>query len=131
MQEIATTKSFSFKEEEKMLELAIIHPILLFVFSDFNFYCYERNLPVVVTSAVRHNIDGVSVSNTHLEGRALDISVKGWSHGDINEAKDHFNEKYKQFAAISASDYKPRLLVYHDVGLGEHLHMQIKHFNRR
>ena len=129
--QLAKTKSFRFKQENEMLELALIHPILLFVFSDFNFYCYERNLPVVVTRAVDHNIDGISVSNTHPEGRALDISVKGWLYSDILDAVKYFNRKYETFAAISASDGKSRLLVYHDVGLGAHLHMQIRKFHRR
>ena len=44
----------------------------------------------------------------------------------------YFNEKYaEKYGAISASDGKPRLMVYHDVGLGPHLHMQIRPFPRR
>ena len=33
MKEIVKTKSFRFKKEEEMLELAVIHPVLLFIFS--------------------------------------------------------------------------------------------------
>jgi len=131
MREIVQTRSFRFKEEDEILQLAIIHPILLFIFSDFNFYCYERNLPVVITRAVEHNIEGVSVSDTHPQGRAIDLSVKGWSYDDIQTAIKYFNEKFEQYAAISARDGKPRLMIYHDVGLGTHIHLQIRPFRRR
>lgn len=128
---IVDTRSFRFKEEKDMIQLSIIHPILLFIFADFNFYCYERDLPVVITRAVAHEIDGVSTSKTHSEGRAIDLSVKGWSPDDIHRMIYYFNAKYKDMAAISSSDGIPRLFIYHNVNLGHHLHFQVKRFTRR
>jgi len=120
---------FNFKHDKDMIGLALIHPILLFVFADLNLYCMERGLPLVVTRMIDEKIDGVSVSDTHEEGRAIDVSIKGWSTDEIDEVIYRFNNKYNEaYGAYSYSDGKPRLIVDPRHGTAPHLHLQIRRF---
>lgn len=86
----------------------------------------KRKLPFVITRAIDEMIPGVSVSRTHEEGRAVDISVKGWTADSID---DFIHDSNKEFAdkigAISATDGKARFCVFH-VGTGAHHHLQVR-----
>lgn len=116
-----------FKNSRDFRHLLYVHPMLVMVMFDMVNYCNERNMPFKVTSLIRtpqHNISIGSTSSTHPEGRAFDMSVRGWQAYDIGDFVDHFNRKYKDIAAISSSTRKPTLVVYH-VGTAEHLHIQI------
>lgn len=117
---------FLFKDDNDMVDLMSICPVLLIIFADFSYWCYQRGLPVVITRVVDEQIAGVSVSHTHEEGRAIDISVRGWGKKDIDEAVRYFNYKYYDQGAISYSDHRSRTIVYHDVSLGFHFHVQTR-----
>jgi len=120
---------FSLKYDKDMLGLTLIHPVLLFVFADLNLYCMERSLPLVITRIIDERIDGVSVSDTHEEGRAIDVSLIGWTTDDIDEVIYRFNAKYAEaYGAYSYSDSKPRLIVDPRHGTAPHLHIQIRKF---
>ena len=75
-------------------------------------YCYTNNLPFKVTS-ITEDVRG-RVTTTHREGRAVDLSTKGWTVNDIETATQYFNSRYSPLCAISKSDLKPRCLVYHN-----------------
>jgi len=115
---------FELKDGVDLGDLMLIHPNLMQLFSAFLLYCGEFKLPCVVTSVVEH-LD-VRVSMTHDDGRAIDISVKGWDDFHIHRIQYHLNKKFADIAAISYSDGLPRAIVYHDVGLGKHFHLQVK-----
>jgi len=120
---------FNFKHDKDMIGLALIHPVLLFVFADLNLYCMERSLPLVITRIIDEKIDGVSVSDTHEEGRALDISIRGWATDEVDEVVYRFNKKYSEaYGAYSYSDGKARLIVDPRHGTFPHLHLQIRRF---
>lgn len=74
-------------------------------------YCYKRNLPLLFSSIIREGILGVSVSKTHIEGRAFDISVKGWTEKDILDLVLWMNETFN-IGATSISDGKEREVIY-------------------
>jgi hypothetical protein len=90
-------------------------------------WCDQRKLPFVITSTIRENIEGVSKSNTHPEGRAIDVSVKGWEADKIQEFESHWNKHgfCRSYGAISKEDGNPRLVLFHN-GVGYHLHIQVK-----
>lgn len=75
------------------------------------FYCFKRKLPLLFTSIIRDGIPGVSVSRTHIEGRAFDISVRGWTEKDILDLVLWVNETFN-IGAISASSGKEFEAVY-------------------
>ena len=117
----------SFTCRDDMIELVLIHPVLLYIFADINLYASENNYPTIeITRVVDEKIEGVSVSTTHEEGRAIDISVKGFTRQQIDHLVELFNNKYAEdYGAISYSDGKPRLMVFHK-GTGWHIHIQIR-----
>lgn len=90
-------------------------------------WCNKNNLQFVVTRGLAENIAGVSKSDTHPEGRAIDVSVKGWAADKIAEFENYWNCHgfCKSYGAISASDGIPRLVVFHN-GVGFHLHIQTR-----
>lgn len=94
------------------------------LFFEFINWCKYKRLPCEITSLISDRENVQAVSKTHETGRAFDASTRGWSTEDIDDCVFHFTTYFKNIAAISASDLKPRAVIYHDAGLGSHLHFQ-------
>lgn len=91
-------------------------------------YAITMKLPILFTSIIRPKIKGVSKSKTHEEGRAFDISVRGWDRKYIDELVNLVNSSFK-VGAISASDGVEREAVYEDgvtAGTAPHIHFQVR-----
>ena len=117
--------NIDFKEERFMIETWLVHSVLFYAFLDVSNFASEHDIPVRVTN-VLDRIPNESKTNSHPEGRAIDLSVINWPDRFIHMASHMFNEKYKDIAAISSSDGKPRFFVYHKTKNGEwHIHLQI------
>lgn len=117
-------QNFVLKSNVDVEDLTRIHPNLLLLFAHINKYAYDNNLPVTVTS-----ITGAAFgrrTRTHKEGRAIDVSLRGWPEEFIEDIELTFNKLFKNEAAISASDLKPRAIVVHDAGTGNHIHAQVR-----
>ena len=118
--------SFNYAYPKNMTDLSKVCPVLLWIFSEMAMYCSKRNLPLSITSVIRGMIPGVSVSNSHEQGRALDLSTKGWTTDDIDDFVFHFNKLYADlYGAIALSNHVPRVAVHHE-GTGWHLHLQVR-----
>lgn len=116
---------FDFKIGIKREDLEMISPYLLLIFADLTIYAHEHNLPVVISS-IREDVSGRK-HRTHKEGRALDLSSRKWSRFHIDRVCLKLNKKYKEIAAFSASDGKPRACVYHKLKNGQyHFHLQVR-----
>ena len=115
---------FDFKDGVDSNDLMLLDPKLMILFANFLLYCNSHDLPVTITSAVDAEVP--RVSTTHKDGRALDVSVKGWTDQDVLDAVEYFNHEFSYLAAISFSDHMPRAIIYHDVGHGRHLHLQVR-----
>jgi hypothetical protein len=89
-------------------------------------WCRCRMIPFVITRCIDDMIKGVSKTNIHADGRAIDVSIVGWTTDDIDDFVSDFNKRFSQIGAISLSDEKPRFCVYHNAGAGWHLHLQTK-----
>lgn len=110
---------FTFKEPERLKEIQLINPLLGIVLFDMAYYCYIRKLPMTITSMIRTFEENKAMnakSSTHVEGRAFDLSIKGWDLFKIDEFCQHFNSKYIEFA-------KP-LVICHE-GTAAHIHVQV------
>jgi len=117
----------SFKHNKDMSLLYLIHPVLFFIVADMNMWAYKHGLPFKVTRTIDEKIEGVSVSSTHEEGRAIDVSITGWSTDTIDDFMYYFNGKYSEkYGAFSYSDGKPRLIPPIDHGTAPHFHVQIR-----
>ena len=91
-------------------------------------YCLEKNIPFKINSTVSTMEEDEKygrVSNTHREGRAIDLSVEGWSENQRLIFCKIFNEKYKKEAAVSGKSFTPLLCVYGDQQHLAHIHIQI------
>ena len=114
----------NFECEDDINELKQVQPELLIVIAWAIKYCLKMKLRCCVTSLIRCQ-DTFSKSDTHQTGRAFDLSVKGWSNSDIEDFTLFMTQKCNDFAAVNDKGEK-RLIVHHDIGLGDHLHIQIK-----
>ena len=101
-----------------------VNPSLIIVLGWFFSFCEKNGLDCVITS-IKEHVDG-RVTATHEDGRALDASVQGFSDGDIIQCIEFMNKNVGHFGAYSKSDNKQRVIIYHDVGLGRHFHLQVK-----
>lgn len=103
------------------------HPIIVYIAAGLSIWGESNNIPVIFTESVTSVFEDGKlkrVSSTHRDGRALDVSTKGWSQKYIDEAIKFLNDGYGHFAATGPRGEK-RLVVYHDSGTGFHLHIQI------
>jgi hypothetical protein len=115
---------YRFKDQLCKDRFPMISPILLKALVDVMLWCHLHNVNLEFTRSVDGPIEGISTSKTHESGRAVDVSVKGWSADKIYEFVKVFNERFKSIGAISSEDGKPRFVVYH-VGTAPHFHIQI------
>lgn len=112
------------KEDWKLVNSNLVD-IALFVSA----WCEAESLPLTITSIIRPKIPGISVSNTHAEGRAFDISIRGWTQDEIDRIVIDVNNHFKSVGAISIKDGVSRVAVYEDgvaAGKGAHLHFQVR-----
>lgn len=126
---ITKLQRYTHKSDTNPLNWNLVKPNLLLLANAFVDYCDKNNLPVRFTSIIRAGIKGISVSKTHIEGRAFDCSVIGWSDDDINKCQDYFNENYSNIGAIPFGGNKGMPCVYEDgitKGTGAHFHFQVK-----
>ena len=116
-----------FKNYDSAKGLLSCHIELLKIIPYMIEWCSLRSVPFVITRGLSENIEGVSKSNSHPEGRAVDVSVKGWDSDKIDEFVKHWNNHgfCKNYGAISASDGVKRLVVFH-TGTGPHFHISVR-----
>ena len=73
---------------------------------------------LVVTSVLRED------SETHSQGRAIDVRVRDWPEGAAEEAEEWINKHF--YSGIVRSDGDPMpVAIRHDVGRGDHIHLQV------
>ena len=121
------TTKHGFKTPEVAMTFLDLQPTLILVIGKMIQWCDKRSLPFVITSAVRDFEKG-QVSQTHPEGRAVDISVKGWTANDIYDFEKEWeaNEIARKYGAVKA-DGTVNLVYYHTVAGGAaHIHCQIR-----
>lgn len=99
--------------------------VLLSVMID---WCLMNDIEPVVTSTVSTLEEDLALnrkSSTHRDGRAFDISTRGWSREHIEEFQNVFNNQYGKHGAISKQTGKPKLILHHNAGTGMHFHVQL------
>lgn len=95
------------------------------------YFCHDNGVDFVITDVMSDANEDLllgRVSTSHSEGRALDIRTRGWSDEFKQKFENHFSELYKDWAAISKSTMKERLLFFHGEGRFQHYHLQIKQY---
>jgi len=122
----SVAQKFTLKDDVVLEDIMLISPKVLIVLGHLITFADVRGLPVVVTSIISDREDVQSVSRTHEEGRALDVSIKGWSLADVNDCIDQLDNIVGHYGAISFSDNERRVAIHHNYkGQGDHLHLQV------
>ena len=71
-------------------ELQQVRPDMLLVLAYFSMFCWKNRLQCVVTSVFEEVVE--RASDTHKEGRGVDVSVRGFGPKDISDCIDYLNE---------------------------------------
>ena len=71
---------------------------------------------------------GGRISKTHEEGRAVDVSIKGFSEFHLRRLPHFLNTRFGKDWGTNkvGSNDLPRVCVVHDAGSGNHIHLQVK-----
>ena len=117
---------FKLKPDVLITDLQKVNPRLLLVLSHFVSFCYENNLPCLITSIMEDNPSIERVSSTHSSGRGFDASSRGWGPHEIRSCVDYMEREVLDLGAYSSSDGAQRVVIYHDSGHGAHFHFQVK-----
>lgn len=103
-----------------------ISPWLYIVLGEFYVYAAKYGLPVIITSIL--DDDPNRKSETHEQGRAIDISDNGWTKLHIHRVVYHLNQKYGKLCGTAPEKRPPVVAVYHNAGSGYHFHLQVRRF---
>jgi len=117
----------AFKTSEIKDRSLFIHPLAMMIMAEMIHWAHVRGIPVSITETLTTEEEDSKlkrVSTSHREGRAFDISTRGWTEDQIKLFMEDFSKKYASLAAIGSSG-NPALIVRHDTGRGDHFHVQI------
>ena len=117
--------SVSYKADIVMDDLRYLTPDCYVLFSSFIDWCWNKDLPIVITSLMSDR-DGVkTVSNTHATGRAFDVRFSApWTKDDAEDCMRYHNRLFKNIAAISSRTGEPIACDLH--GDPKHFHFQTR-----
>ena len=121
--------NIKFKTEVERLEFDRIKPVLKFILLDMASYFNANGHDFVITdvfSEVQEDRKLKRISSSHREGRAVDVRVHKIPEEFLKTFEDKFEKIYPNEAAISSKTGKPNLIVRHNVGAGDHLHIQVR-----
>lgn len=117
---------FKIKHNVDIGDLSEITPELFIVLGHLFLFCKREGLESICkVTSLKDDVEAREF-NTHSDGRAADISVKGWSRMQIQQCIVYLNLMAKEYGAYSESDKKQRLVVDKLHGTGPHLHIQVK-----
>jgi hypothetical protein len=114
-----------FKHEKDKELILLLNPIMISLLYGVVIPIIKRDYPdyeITITRTVDEKIKGVSVSNSHAEGRAVDIRIFDMEGDQAKKITTDLNLNLSdQFGAISLSDGKRRFAILES----SHLHLQI------
>lgn len=91
-------------------------------------YCKDLGIPFEITDSVSTAAEDKAlarVSDEHRTARAFDMSIHGWTDASIANFIYQFEKQFMCVAAIGKISGQPKLIFRHDVGHGDHLHVQV------
>lgn len=124
---MSLTPVMTFKEGIDPTDMHGLDPKLLIIWGHFLMFANRNNLPVEVTN-ISHKFR-FSKSSTHPEGRAIDISSRGWQQTDIDNVIEYVEKVAGHYGAYSIRDHRQRPVIHHElfqdgVSMGAHFHLQ-------
>ena len=115
------------KPEVDIFDLLRVDPVILGMIAFTYEYCTQYNLPCVITSLMEDAPN--RKFKTHSDGRAADLSSRGWGDFHIARFQHEFKKVFKGKGAFNSKG-EDRPIVYHKVEGGvSHFHMQVRRRN--
>lgn len=118
-----------FKSKKEESEYPLLKKRLKIIAQDMAQYCQIHGFEFIITDVLSDGSEDKKlkrVSKSHTDGRAFDVRSRVWTEDFRKKLEKHFEEKYKEWAALSGKTLKPNLIEYHNSGTGFHFHVQIK-----
>lgn len=118
-----------FKTEKEKNEFDKIKDNLKFILLDMASYFNGNGYDFVITdllSEIQEDKKLKRISASHREGRAADVRVRGIPEEFLKTFEEKFENIYRNEAAISLKTGQPNLILRHNIGAGDHLHIQVK-----
>ena len=129
MKDCALIQGAWYKKGVDATDWSRTNPNLKILFDWFVLWCKSEGIEVVVTSIIRPRIEGISKSDTHSEGRAFDARSTDFDEEQRERMIAECNKRFASCGAIS-KDGIVRPVVWHDSGLGEHFHFQVRRLRK-
>lgn len=107
-----------------------MHPALVMMIAWTNMWCFQEGIRAEWTSWIRteqQNIDVGARSDTHVQGRAADLSFKNFTADQMKRFEKEFYQEFKSVGALVEIDGElySRPLVGPEDG-HDHYHMQVR-----
>lgn len=120
---------FKTAKEKEEFESPKIKGNLKFILLDMASFFNANGFDFIVTdvlSEVQTDKKLKRISSSHREGRAADVSVRNIPKDFLQIVEEKFERIYQNEAAISLKTGQPNLILYHNSGHGDHLHIQVR-----
>lgn len=118
-----------FKTDENFERFEFMHPTAQAVAVDFVQFAIEAGVenPVITETVTtgKHDKALGRVSDSHETRRAFDARTWNMTTQQRFEVTDRLLKKWGHLGAISKDGQNRNLVVYHDAGHGQHLHIQL------
>jgi hypothetical protein len=126
--------NIEFKIPELLEEYQGIRARLQLILEDMAQYVTSHGHKFIITDLLSEEAENKKlnrISTSHSEGRAADLRVYNWPLSFRKKFEDHFEKKYKHWAAMSKKTGLPNLIEIHDNGNGIHTHIQIAPYKEK
>jgi hypothetical protein len=120
---------FKTTKEKEEFESTKVKGNLKFILLDMASFFNANGYDFVITdvlSEVQEDKKLKRISSSHREGRAVDVRVHGISKDFLKVFEEKFEKIYHNEAAVSLKTGQPNLILYHNSGHGDHLHIQVR-----
>lgn len=117
-----------FKSPEVESSFSGVSKKLRDILSEMGWFCVSKKLDFTLTEALttkEHDRKLGRVSDSHNEGRAVDVRTREWPEQFTKEFVNAFNSKYGHLGAKSKSDGQRRFIVDKSNTSKPHLHIQL------
>lgn len=117
------------KEGVRPDSLLYLHPYLLKILAWAEMWCFKNSVLLVLTSTTDDSVSLNRVSDTHQEGRAVDVSLMAM-YGWTDELRDTFEHeismRFSNIGATGKESHTPVPILRHNNGNGDHFHIQVR-----
>jgi hypothetical protein len=123
--------SFRYAKNVDPVDFLKLDPRVIEMIGGVAKFCKEHNITFMITSAVRTPKKNKAVgakSLTHVQGRAIDFSIKkfwGWTPRTIALLEKYIEKRYGEYGIIPPLQRQKVLLIHKVAGGAVHAHLQV------